>query len=360
MHLFPGTKNLKRTILLHSFIWIFIIFCISIPLLQSRYQFGIDFFAEWISFAILFYLNYHYLISKFLYQKKYALYFGLLGTAVLVLIFLRLQFFISDLQEVMAPKMFDRSGREIILKKMYLKDAPFFFRIGLLFPYILITFISLIIRTLSEYYINQKNKLIAEAHRKNSELIYLRKQINPHFLFNSLNAIYSLANKKSDLVVDAIVTLSELMRYMLYETDNKSVSLEKEINYIKNYIELQKLRLSNIENIHVKIQGETQDKYIEPLLLISFIENAFKFGTDYRGATHVKIKIIITGNDLDFWVENRVEKKNVPPENSGIGITNIESRLKLLYPDSHTLSITEEDSVYAVYLNLKLDQMHHL
>lgn len=357
MNLIPSTKNLKRTILLHIFLWIFFICCGLIPLLQNQYQFGIDFFIEWMTYILLFYLNYIYLIPLFLFKKKYVPYFTILILAVAFFTATRLLFFISDFQEILAPKMFDHLGKEVILKKMFIKDAPFVFKIGLSFPYVFIIFISLILKTLSEYYIKQKNELIAENERKTSELIYLRKQINPHFLFNSLNAIYSLANKKSDLVTDAIVTLAELMRYMLYETDNKSVLLEKEINYIKNYIELQKLRLNDIENIQINIQGNTQNKYIEPLLLISFIENAFKFGTDYKGATRVKIKIIIKENDLDFWVENQVEKKNINAQNSGIGINNIESRLKLLYPNAHTLTIVEEDNHYAVFLNLKLDQV---
>jgi LytS/YehU family sensor histidine kinase len=144
---------------------------------------------------------------------------------------------------------------------------------------------------------------------------------------------------------------------MLYETDNKSVFLEKEINYIKNYLELQKLRLNNIENITINIHGETKNKYIEPLLLISFIENAFKYGTDYKGAAFVKIKITIEENILDFWVENKIENHRKDPENSGIGMTNIENRLNLLYPNAHQLTIIETDSNYSVHLNLKLDQI---
>lgn len=186
---------------------------------------------------------------------------------------------------------------------------------------------------------------------------YLRKQTNPHFLFNALNSIYSLAYKKSDLVPDAIVTLSELMRYMLYETDNKSVLLEKEINYIQNYLELQKLRLNNVENIVINIHGETKNKPIEPLLLISFIENAFKYGTDYKGTAFVKIKIIIDGNNLDFWVENKIENKKKDAENSGIGLTNIKNRLNLIYPNAHQLTIIETESDYKVHLNLQLNQI---
>lgn len=360
MNLVSKTKNLKRTFLLHSFIWIFFICFGLIPFFQSQYLFGIDFLVEWISFIILFYANYFYLIPKFIYKKKYFLYIGLIFGIIISFAYIKYHFFIPDFQEPKPPKIFDNLGNEIIVNKMHFKEPPLFFKVVLLFPYITIVFISLTIRTLSEYYINQKNILIAETERKTTELIYLRKQINPHFLFNSLNSIYSLANKKSDLVTDAIVTLSELMRYMLYETNNKSVLLEKEINYIKNYIDLQKLRLNDIENIHLNIHGNTQNKFIEPLLLISFIENAFKYGTDYRGASHVKIKIVIKDNTLDFFVENKVEKTNLDTENSGIGISNIESRLQLLYPNAHTLIITEERSIYSVFLSLKLNQMQLL
>ncbi len=360
MNLVSKTKNLKRTILLHSFTWIFFICIGLIPFFQSQYRFSIDFLVEWISFIILFYANYFYLIPKLIYKKKYFLYISLIFGIIISFAYIKYQFFIYDFHEPKPPKIFDNLGNEIIVNKMHFKEPPLFFKVVLLFPYITIVFISLTIKTLSEYYINQKNILLAETERKTTELIYLRKQINPHFLFNSLNSIYSLANKKSDLVTDAIVTLSELMRYMLYETNNKSVLLEKEINYIKNYIDLQKLRLNDIENIHLNIHGNTQNKFIEPLLLISFIENAFKYGTDYRGASHVKIKIVIKENTLDFFVENKVEKTNIDTENSGIGISNIESRLQLLYPNAHTLIITEERSMYSVFLSLKLNQMQLL
>jgi LytS/YehU family sensor histidine kinase len=144
---------------------------------------------------------------------------------------------------------------------------------------------------------------------------------------------------------------------MLYETDNKTVALEKEINYIQNYIELQKLRLNNIEDIVINVHGDPKNKFIEPLLLISFIENAFKYGTDYKGAAHVKIKIIIIENNLDFWTENTIENYVKDPENSGIGLANIQNRLDLLYPNAHELTIKQDNQYYRVHLNLKLDKI---
>jgi LytS/YehU family sensor histidine kinase len=241
--------------------------------------------------------------------------------------------------------------------RFHQKPQPFIFKIFPSFFYVFIVAMSTIIKTLSEFYDDQQNKLIAESHRTATELNYLRKQTNPHFLFNSLNSIYSLAHKKSDLVPDAIVTLSEMMRYMLYETDNRTVLLEKEIDYIKNYIELQKLRLNNIENININVHGDTKNKYIEPLLLISFIENAFKYGTDYKGTAFVKIVIRIEENILTFWVENKIENNKKDPDNSGIGLSNIKNRLNLLYPNAHELNLTTIDNKYTVHLILQLDQI---
>jgi two-component system, LytTR family, sensor kinase len=324
---------------------------------ESPFKIGNDFLVQWATGIVLFYLNYYYFVPNMLLQKKHFEYFAVLIVLIVVFMVIRTQFLMPEFKEMAHPKMFDANGKEFIGNKMFDKKRPFFFQIMPASFYILIIAISTIIRILSEYFNNQQHKMFVESQRTTAELIYLRKQTNPHFLFNTLNSIYSLAHKKSDLVPEAIVTLSELMRYMLYETDNKTVLLEKEINYIQNYIELQKLRLNNIENIFVNIHGETKNKFIEPLLLISFIENAFKYGTDYKGNTRVKIKIQIEENNLDFWVENRVEKNVPDPENSGIGMSNIKNRLKLLYPDSHTLTIEEKDQIYSVHLNLKLDQI---
>ena len=350
-------------ILFHSVIWTFFILTSLIQFYESPFQINPDFYVQWITGIILFYLNYFYLVPALLLQKKYWLYSVFIAALIITFMIIRASYFIPDIQmakRIVPTKMLPMDEHPIpknLKFRVTTATQPLFFKIAPSFFYILIVAISAIIKTLSEFYSNQQNKLIAETHRTTTELIYLRKQTNPHFLFNSLNSIYSLAYKKSDLVPDAIVTLSELMRYMLYETDNKTVALEKEINYIQNYIELQKLRLNNIENIIINVHGEPKNKFIEPLLLISFVENAFKYGTDYKGAAFVKIRIVIEENSLDFWVENKVENYKKDPENSGIGLTNIKSRLDLLYPEAHDLKITETKKFYNVHLHLKLDKI---
>ncbi|OCB68443.1 histidine kinase [Flavobacterium piscis] len=359
----------SNKILFHCIIWVFFILTSLIQFYESPFRINNDFYVQWATGIILFYLNYFYLVPVLLLEKKYWLYFVFVFALILLFMIIRINYFIPDFSQVrqlkpsnimhtIPPEDFKLmyKGRRVRAAVLATRQ-PLFFKIGPSFFYILIITISAIIRTLTEFYNNQQNKLIAETHRTNTELIYLRKQTNPHFLFNSLNSIYSLAHKKSDLVPDAIVTLSELMRYMLYETDNKTVALEKEVNYIQNYIELQKLRLNNIEDIIINVHGDTRNKFIEPLLLISFVENAFKYGTDYKGAAHVKIKIFILENSLDFWIENTIENYIKDPENSGIGLVNIQNRLDLLYPNAHELNITQDNQYYRVHLNLKLDKI---
>lgn len=350
-------NNSKSQIILHISIWFFFILASLMQFYESPFRINNDFLVQWATGIVLFYLNYFYFVPNMLLQKKHLKYLSVLIILIIIFMVIRSFYFMPEFKEMLHPKIFDAAGKEIVENRMFRKKKPLFFKLAPAFFYLLIIAISTIIRILSEYFNNQQHKLFVESERTTAELNYLRKQTNPHFLFNTLNSIYSLAHKKSDLVPDAIVTLSELMRYMLYETDNKTVLLEKEINYIQNYIELQKLRLSNIENIYVNVHGETKNKFIEPLLLISFIENAFKYGTDYKGNTYVKIKIQVEGNVLDFWIENRVEKFESDAENSGIGINNIKNRLKLLYPNAHTLTIIEKDQNYSVHLNLKLDQI---
>nr|WP_199000799.1 histidine kinase [Flavobacterium sp. ASV13] len=351
----------SNKILFHCMIWIFFILTSLIQFYESPFKINNDFYAQWFTGIILFYLNYFYLVPALLLQKKYWLYFVFVLVLIAIFMIIRINYFIPEFKHI-RPRMMPPEDLKLIYKRTNIRGVmvtrqPLFFKIGPSFFYILIITISAIIRTLTEFYNNQQNKLIAETHRTNTELIYLRKQTNPHFLFNSLNSIYSLAHKKSDLVPDAIVTLSELMRYMLYETDNKTVALEKEINYIQNYIELQKLRLNNIEDIVINVHGDTKNKHIEPLLLISFVENAFKYGTDYKGAAHVKIKVFILDNSLDFWIENTIENYVKDPENSGIGLVNIQNRLDLLYPNAHQLTITQDNQYYRVHLNLELDKI---
>ncbi|MDO6738149.1 sensor histidine kinase [Wenyingzhuangia sp. 2_MG-2023] len=224
---------------------------------------------------------------------------------------------------------------------------PIFLSLSLFFA------LSTSIRLAAEWYKKEKERNLIEAQKVNSELSFLKAQLNPHFLFNTLNSIYSLANKKSESVTEAIVTLSELMRYMIYEANENIVPLKKEIEHIQNYISLQLLRIKDSSGVKVNIHGDLNYK-IEPLLLISFIENAFKYGTDFKGKTTIIIKITIQNNELHLYIYNKSSLQDTKKENSGIGLQNIYNRLNLLYPNAHKLDILDGDKSYEVNLRIQL------
>ncbi|MBC9795021.1 sensor histidine kinase [Sinomicrobium sp. FJxs] len=192
-----------------------------------------------------------------------------------------------------------------------------------------------------------------QSEKITSELQFLKAQLNPHFLFNSLNSIYSLSVKKSNDTPEAVITLSDLMRYMLYEANREYVPLARELEYIKNYIKLQRLRLSNGEQVTLNIYGDEKDKKIQPLLFISFIENAFKYGTDYTGKTVVRTVITIKEDSIHFYIKNIIGRHKKDSESSGVGLQNIKNRLELLYPDSHKLDIEDDGEHFTVSLTLK-------
>ena len=144
------------------------------------------------------------------------------------------------------------------------------------------------------------------------------------------------------------------MRYMLYETNNDFVTLNKEIEYIQNYLKLQRLRIANNEHVTLNIHGSISNQKIRPLLLISFIENAFKYGTDFKGNTEVKIEIDVNGDELQFKCINLIGNRKKENDSSGIGLKNTRERLELLYKDKHTLLVAEKDNRFIVNLTLNL------
>jgi len=150
----------------------------------------------------------------------------------------------------------------------------------------------------------------------------------------------------------AVVNLSELMRYMIYEADKDMVPLTKELDYIKSYVQLQLLRLSDSKNVSLKISGEDKGRAIPPLLFISFIENAFKYGTDYKGETNIKIELNISHESMKFFIANKIGVLKKSAQSSGIGLENVRNRLKHLYPNRHKLNVVNDGHNYEVELQL--------
>ncbi|MVM33654.1 sensor histidine kinase [Spirosoma sp. HMF4905] len=194
-----------------------------------------------------------------------------------------------------------------------------------------------------------------EQEKIQTELSYLKAQINPHFLFNTLNSIYSLAIIESPPTADAIVKLSSFLRYVIQESEKNLVSLRNELDYVGQYISLQKLRLGDTVQIDFSVEGNANGKQIVPLLLISFIENAFKYGVSPEEPSGIQIVIAIKDAELHCYVANKKVRVFQPTAvASGIGLTNTKARLQLLYPERHRLVISDKPDSFTVDLSITL------
>jgi len=202
----------------------------------------------------------------------------------------------------------------------------------------------------------EKRRREMEQEKANAELAYLKQQINPHFLFNTLNSIYSYTIGVSEEASDAVLKLSSILRYMLYETNRDRVPLMDELAVVDNYIDLQRLRTTEKTGIEVIVRGDTHLHRIEPMLLIPIIENAFKYGVDSVEPSFVKIEIEVNGNDFTFRVTNKVVRRNEGDRsNSGIGLNNIRRRLELIYGQgNYNMDVQEKNGIFSVTLRLNL------
>ncbi|MBI1783299.1 MAG: histidine kinase [Sphingobacteriales bacterium] len=287
-------------------------------------------------YVSFFYFNALFLIPSFIYKRKYNQYSLIIvvcfGTILLFTWFL---FF-----SVLGQSKFNIRGH-------------------LLFNFFFFLFIlagSTAYRMIKDR--TRADRVAREKENENlkTELSLLRSQASPHFMFNVLNNMVALARKKSDLLEPALLKFSLLMRYMLYETDEDKVPLEKEIEYLQSYIDLQQLRFGKNVAIEVNMQNNDVNYEIEPMLLIPFVENAFKHGTGMIEEAHIGIDLKTENGILIFVVKNKYNHASIEikDKTSGIGLNNVKRRLNLLYGDKQKLQITKKDNWFTVSLNLNL------
>jgi hypothetical protein len=213
--------------------------------------------------------------------------------------------------------------------------------------YLAVILFSLLLRVRSRLFQVQEEKIIAE-------LSSFRSQIKPHFLFNTLNSIYALAVKKDDKTADAVINLAGLMRYMIKDADGERISLQKELDYLTNYVELQKTRVRNTAAILFDIKGRVDGLEIAPLILITFVENAFKYGINPEMESKILIAIDVVDDQLALTVSNRKVLISNIDLSTGIGLHNTKNRLELIYYKEHRLDITEDNEHYTVNLSIHL------
>jgi sensor histidine kinase YesM len=291
--------------------------------------FGI--FIPNICIVLFFYVNYYYLIPRFYVKSKHLIYFS---------------FLLLGLMLILAPVVISASILYAEVYKIKL-NFPMVYS-SIIFRFVTVLFISFGLRIYSFWQ-------LAEEHKLKAELAFLKAQINPHFLFNTINGIYSMALQKSDNTPGALLKLANIMRHVFTETSSDFVMLDKEITYISNYIDLQKLRLTPNVTVNYHFNIENLQNQIAPLIFIPFIENAFKHGVSTEEPCYISIIISDKLNTLTLEVLNKKTKlHSTQIVNYGLGIANTKQRLEHLYPFKHELTITDLDNHYTVFLKLCL------
>lgn len=189
-----------------------------------------------------------------------------------------------------------------------------------------------------------------------AELKFLKSQIHPHFLFNTLNNLYALTLKKSDLAPDMVLKLSEMLDYMLYHSNEKEVLLKEEIELIRAYLELEKIRYGTRLHLTTTIQGDSNGRYIAPLLLLPFVENSFKHGASSKTDPQIDLFIGINDSFLELNIANTYQEQSVESYTEGIGLKNIQRRLEIQYKDRYELDMSTNDGLFKVEFRLKWNQ----
>jgi two-component system, LytTR family, sensor kinase len=282
----------------------------------------------------LFYLNVLILMPQLFYKKKYVLYI-----LALVFSFFLIMLIHGALFEPFVPgrdfNFFRSSGHNII-------------------PFLFTVLVSMVYTMVADKIKTDISAIRVKHENLKTELSFLRSQISPHFLFNVLNNIVALVRMKSNDLEPTIMKLSSLMQYMLYETDEEKVVVKSEADYLKAYIDLQKQRFGNELTLQVVFDIKEEWQTIEPMLLIPFVENAFKHGGMLqRPEMHVCLSVI--NNELRFTVKNKFEEsKAIKDKTSGIGLRNVNRRLELLYPGKHVLKVDKQPDWFTINLQITL------
>ena len=285
--------------------------------------------------GLLFYANYLYFIPQLLTRERALRFFGFNGLvlASLPVVGIALDGWLVGTLDGVPPTPPLPYNQQVILRLLFLA-LP----IGL----------AVVARFTLDWFGNEQQRKDLENQQLTSELAFLKTQINPHFLFNTLNSLYALSIKGSPDTSEGIMKLSQLMRYMLYESGRGRVYLVKELEAISYYIHLQRLRMPAHVPIAYEVQGEVGDKLIEPMLLLPLVENVFK-----HGLTHLAICLEVHDRQLVLRTRNSLRKVPVGGT-GGIGLQNLRRRLQLLYPGKHVLSLEEKEGMFHVSLTLAL------
>jgi sensor histidine kinase YesM len=364
------TNEKTTRIILHILIWAVIL---GLPIYAARrFQMGSNFLLTYYTItaisALIFYINYLFLIPVLFFQKKRYRYY----ISVLALVFFF--YFISDFASEQISNIISKNGnsdqiirqpgegRRLRLPPLQMRRPRFIIAVpnahtlGYISSSLFMVFLSLGLRVLERQSKIEKTQEKMEKAKLNAELALLKNQISPHFFFNTLNNIYSLSTINPEDSRNAILKLSKMMRYLLYDSEDGDTKLSNEIELMTNYIDLMKLRLVENYDLRVKVPDEYEDFRIPPLLFIPFIENAFKHGVSFREDSFIDISMATSDNTIIFRSVNSISGSPAKTglESSGIVLNNVRKRLDLLFPGKHDLQLNKTESTFEVLLKIQV------
>jgi sensor histidine kinase YesM len=298
-------------------------------------------FVKVIDLMLMVYVTNYLLIPFLLYKKRYGL-FVLLFIGMILTSSVTKMYIIGQLAH--DPTFFNIGGN--LKARIYDNVIPHFF----------LVIAGAAFKLMFDQFRLQKKMTELAKEKAEAELNFLKSQINPHFLFNSLNSVYFLIDKNNPDARKALHKFSDMLRYQLYEANGEKIPIEKEINYMQDYVHLQQLRKDENYKVQFNCSPEVKDFSIEPLLLIPFVENAFKhISHKTDGSNFVRLDMARNNGYFEFTVENSQEKGILTTEqHGGIGMNNVKRRLELLYPDSHKLNVDDKPDTFRVNLKLKI------
>lgn len=367
---FDEKYTIKTRISLHVLMW----FCFSLLLFLSYHiAYQLSYFYSFlltirmlIVNSFVFYLFFYGLVPLLMKSNRTkTILLLLISFPVGLYIWLTITYFISfiyhyfgfeipngELKGAIGMSMQQTFWEAISVKRM-LSQA--FIVISILSPFFFVKILFEVSSNYSKMLSLTKQKITLEIENINIEKDFLKAQLNPHFLFNTLNNLYGLVLKKDQSASEVILNLSDLMSYTLYESNTDKVLIEKEVDFISNYFQLEKMRYNSTKQIELFIQKteNLNHVFIAPLLTFTFIENAFKYGLK-SNYPFLNLKLTITPDLFDFFIENDVEENRSEEEFGGIGILNIQKRLTLLYPNQHQLLIENSENKYTIHLKINL------
>lgn len=309
-------------------------------------------------FIVLFYyFNTYVLIPRLLINKKWGWYILSIAACLAAFLFLP-----KEIANFLIEPEFIRQNNEFIRNPDF-KGVPKLTRAPrrarpIADPYNTVLFLLVFafgtcISVTQRWLKTEQTRKETENEKLNTELSFLKSQVNPHFFFNTLNNIYSLAVVRSEKTAPAVMKLSSIMRYILTETERDLVPLRNEVDFIHNFIELQQVRLTDKVKLQFSATGDIETMLIAPLIFIPFVENAFKYGVSTKEYSNIDITIDTKDNLILFYASNNiVASENSLMENTGIGINNVKRRLELMYPGRHKLTTTTENKTYIVKLEI--------